>query len=170
MEDDRRISSVKDLDGVPLSQAAFQHLTNRTLVIKSLLERVADKSCGIREKSEAIRALGRLRAAEAAPVLVSMIGFFDSLAPSLGLKIDVSFPCVPALVEIGKPGSTACFDALRGQVAERDMGLLVLVLTRVEGEDVASFLLKKKLDAAATPKEKENIKEALEQVKTISAK
>ncbi len=168
--DDRRIPSVKSLDGLPLSQAVSLHLTNRAVVIKFLLERVADKSCGVREKSEAIRALGHMRAVEAAPVLASMIGFFDSEAPSFSVKIDVSFPCVPALAEIGKPGSVACLDALRVPVSERDAGLLVLVLTRVEGEGVAAFLLKKKLDAAKDQKERDNMKKALEHVKAISAK
>jgi hypothetical protein len=94
-----------------------------------------------------------------------LIDFFDSSAPSLSLTIDASFPCVPALAEIGKPSSIACIEAFDDKVSERAMGLMVEVMMRVEGSDVSDLLLKKRLKKAKNDKEKKNIEKAIERIR-----
>ena len=130
----------------------------RQKMIAELMALVAKPAATEKEKrgkTEAILALGKLRAAEAAPLLVQEIEYFHLYGMSRAITIEGSQPCVPALQEIGKPGSLAALDAvaklrLDGLSAEEArkarfrLKLLVTVIKGVEGRDVAEFMIKAK--------------------------
>jgi|WetSurMetagenome_2_1015567.scaffolds.fasta_scaffold133145_1 hypothetical protein len=115
-------------------------------------------------KSSAIAALGRLRAAEAAPLLVQEIDFFGSAEVRSvdEFNIEQEFGCVKALQEISKPGSLAALDAIgklkldglapeEAKKAQLRLKLLVLVIKGVEGPEVAAFMIKSKATQASGP-------------------
>lgn len=109
----------------------------------------------IMAKANAIEALGKLRAREAAPVLVQEIEFRDPYALSDATTIAASFPCVPALQAVGKPGSLAALagvekvrlDEPKDKLtkAKFRLRLLVMVIAGVEGPEVGEFMIKMKI-------------------------
>lgn len=110
-------------------------------------------------KGNAIRALAQLRAREAVPVLIDEIEFRHPYGMVMdAITTDQFFCCVPALQAIGKPGSLAALAAiekvqLTGPDEEKTkaklrLRLLVRVVSRVEGRDVAEFMIQARMDKA----------------------
>jgi hypothetical protein len=130
----------------------------RQKMIAELMALVAKPAATEKEKrgkTEAILALGKLRAVEATPLLVQEIEYCHPYGMSDADTIETSYPCVVALQEIGKPGSLAALAAvaqlrLNGLSAEEArkarfrLTLLVTVIKGVEGRDVAEFMIKAK--------------------------
>lgn len=112
----------------------------------------------IMAKADAIKALGKLRASEAAPMLVQEIEFRNPYALSDATTIAGSLPCVPALQAIGKPGSLAALAAVEKlrldgpkdklTKAKFRLKLLVMVIAGVEGREVGEFMIKMKIKHA----------------------
>ncbi len=125
----------------------------------------------ISAKAAAVKALGKLRASEAATMLVEQIDFRNQYVLMMELIMSKMFPCVGALREIGKPGSRAAMkaigelrleeDALRKMTKDyRKLMRLMWVVVGVEGLDVTEFLLKAKMKKAP-PQFQETFKHAL---------
>lgn len=128
----------------------------------------------IMAKSDAILALGRLRASEAAPILIQDIDFRNSFVLSREASIANRYPAVGALIEIGIPGAKAALgqigsdtavvmqnDAARERIdLRRDM--LALVILKVYGERLAKIVVEDKIAAAAEPKLKESLQKTIE--------
>ena len=112
----------------------------------------------ISAKAEAIAALGRLRASEAADALVRQIDFRDPFAPMSEVSIEGMHPAVGALILIGKPGSLAALAAIEqaqldgvaeeAKKAKFRLCLLAMVIRGVEGVEVGEFMVKSKMEKA----------------------
>jgi hypothetical protein len=155
---------------------AKEYVAQRAAVIEPLRKMVA-QDAKTREqvgaKVEAIRLLGQLRAAEAAPDLAAQVVFRDPYVRSTEFIVEKEFPCVGALTAIGKPGSLAALEAIArlGPVPrlEEDpepqlrLFLLTLVVLRVEGHAVAQFMMERRLEQA-TPEAQVGLRQGLSQL------
>lgn len=157
--------SVVDVSEQSYGKSLAVHLANRRKVIESAMKMITDDTVAESERVEAIRALGQMRASEAVSLLMSKIDYSDMTTPTRVDTLEGSYPCVGALVRIGKPSSVACIKAFGDRVPEREMGLMCEVMMRVEGADVSELLLKKRLEKAQNDKEKKNIEKALKSIK-----
>lgn len=160
------LPAIEPLTKQPLARSLKTHLDNRRSIMQSLLEAVVDKKCTVDEKSLAIKALGEMAASESAPTLASMIDFFDSSAPSLSLTIDGSFPCVPALIRIGKPSVFACTETLTHAQSDRRIGLHAEVILRVEGTRCAEVLLQDMIEKVKDEGHRKNLEAVLQRIRT----
>jgi hypothetical protein len=104
------------------------------------------------EKLLAVQLLGEMRAAEAVEVLLDNIWFCPS--PGVDEKvIEAGFPCVGALIKIGKPSVAGIMARLDRQYQYRDMGILVMyhvVVRKVQGREASRALLQAELEKART--------------------
>lgn len=127
------------------------HLENRAKVIKYCMDTFSTPinmesgneqkiMAAYEEQRKALLTLGKLRAAQAAPLLAGMITYNipgnESSNPSF---VNRMFGCVPTLVKIGKPGAVECLKRIINYTEkdwenDMDVTLLVLVIIRVEGE------------------------------------
>ena len=110
------------------------------------------------ERIQAARLLGCLRAAEATQPLIENV----SLAPEVftDMSWNAICPCGAGLIQIGKPASKAAVDAIARGGDEGSRCILASVITRIEGADVARFMLQQKL-AGAQAHEQDSIREIL---------
>jgi hypothetical protein len=150
----------------PLVEALKTHLGNRRSIIQSLLEAVVDKECPVDEKATAVKALGEMVALEAAPTLAAMIGFFDRSAVLISLTTDECFPCVPALVRIGKPSVFACTKVLADAQSDHTLGLHAVVIVRVEGRRSAEVLLMDMMERVKDEVHRKNLEAVLQRIRT----
>lgn len=153
-----------------IHSAIATHTQNRRTLLEALIRLVTEGDGPT--KAAAVKALGELRAAEAAPVLAREIVWFDKWAWSYEVTVANSHPCVPSLIEIGLPGAGACLDELStcpGDTAldKRRLKLLSLVVLRVYGEKLAKLALADRLDAAETDRASENFQAALASIPEI---
>jgi len=144
--------------------ALEQHLCNRQSVAEALIGVV--RTGHGPEKARAIKALGEMRVAAAAPVLAADIGWMDRWAVRSEVTIDNTYPCVPALVSIGIPGASAAIKELSTQKPTPDTGhgrrkLLASVVQRVYGKKAAGVVLHEAIATAKTDEERANLQEAL---------
>jgi hypothetical protein len=109
--------------------------------------------------------LGQLRAEQAVKVLVDKI---DGGRLIWGESHLDPFPCLSALVKIGKPASLACLERLATEkFVESEKGklgrseLLLNVVRKVEGDDVARFMLQKAIEKEQDKDKKANLTAAL---------
>ena len=145
-----------------LRNEAKAHLAARKALIQRLIL-VVDAQGGegrgdVALKIEAIKSLGAMRATEAVPVLIKHIDFVDRNAPMRELNTAALYPAVGALESIGKPGSRTAIEGIRdayrfdvdGDENRRlsRIQLLTQVVVRVEGQDVARFILERELHNA----------------------
>ena len=150
-------ANTQNEDVSKLSKEIDTQLENRAKIIKSCMDRFStplDMSSGdeqkimaaYQEQGKALITLGKLRAAEAAPLLADMIGYNisgdESSNPTF---VDRMFGCVPTLARIGKPGAVACMKRIVNLTEkdwENDMNvtLLTLVIVRVEGEKMTRVI------------------------------
>ena len=124
--------------------------------LMAVVAKPATTQAEIMGKAAAVVALGRLRAAESAPLLVQEIDLFClTEGGSDEAILEHHYPCIKALQEIGKPGSLAALaavaqlrlDGLGAEEARKarfSLKLLVTVIKGVEGRDVAEFMIKAK--------------------------
>ncbi len=117
-------------------------------------------------KAIAVRAVGDLRASEAAPVLAKQIDWFDKWAFRLEFTIESAYPCTFALVKIGLPGANAALAEIAASSGDTPAGkyrlkCLALVVLRVYGETLASVVIKDRLSRAKTASERGNYDAAL---------
>ena len=151
-----------------LQRAIENHLANRKTAIETLMKIVeGGVERGGHAVPLAVKTLGEIRAAEAADLLASIIDRHIPYGASWSARMDTLFPCVSALVRIGKPGVAACLHQIIKLTAE-DKGrpfrekLLVLVIVRVEGEKVARLLLEDRKASVSENKEQvENLERAI---------
>ena len=104
------------------------------------------------EKFLAVQLLGNLRAAKAVEVLLDNISFCPAIRTEL-LPFETTFPCVGALVKIGKPSVEGMLKRLDRQYDYDKMGTLVLygvVVKGVEGREAGKALLEGELEKART--------------------
>lgn len=143
------------------------HLRQRAALIarrSAIIQAPARTEMDIRAKAQAIDDLRELRAIEAIPLLIDEISFLNPHAtPRDMLSMEAYHPAVTALKALGKPATVAALEAigrltldatapLPGGDATRSasyrLHLLVLVLSGVEGPDVATFILRRAINQA----------------------
>lgn len=157
-----------------MEKATQKYLTNRKATIQRLMNILKS---GVNEAGHAaplaVKTLGKMRAAEAVPLLVSII---DTRIPSdsLSLTIENMFACAPALVRIGKPGAAACLDAIANlTLAERERPykekLLCYVILHVEGEKIARLLLEERKKSVSEEQQIENLERALALISEVKS-
>jgi hypothetical protein len=157
-----------------IEKAGEAYLENRKATIRefmNLLEGNGRKSIYAYLSN---RMLGEMRATEAVPLLVSMIDTQIPHGVTLSITIDSMFPCVTALINIGKPGASACLEQIvRLTLEERERPfkekLLCLVIVRVEGEKIARILLEDKKETLTDPQEMENVERAIGLIEEVKS-
>ena len=146
------------------------------VALLALVAKPAQTPKDVMGKSDAIQALGALRAVEAVPVLVQQVDFKNPYSISRAITIEGSHPCVGALQEIGKRGSLASLaaieqvkltglDAEQMKQAKLRLQLLVIVIKGVEGADVAEFMIKAKAEKAPAGASRAALDAALQELK-----
>jgi len=158
-----------------MEKATQKYLTNRKATIQRLMNILKS---GVNEAGHAaplaVKTLGKMRAAEAVPLLVSIIDTHIPSGASLSLTVDNTFACVPALIRIGKPGAAACLDAIANLTpAERERPfkekLLCYVILRVEGEKIARLLLEDRKKSVSEEQQIENLERALALISEVKS-
>ena len=143
-------------------QFALELKQQRIRLVKGLMAIVADEKAERGIRFRAVVILGEIRASEAAGTLVAHI---DRILPDRILEktIETLFPCVPALIKIGKPGAREALKELRKPMKKIRRLALVTVLHRVEGRKTAIFLLRDAISSTNNVREIKNLQAALEQ-------
>jgi hypothetical protein len=116
----------------------------------------------------AILALGVLRASEVAPIIIKYIKVRDAdFNPTRSHEIvtlDMNFPALRALIEIGHPSIHYLRKAIAMAEDDITIQLAVVGIIRIEGRELAQFHLKalrKEVESEVTYGRKENIDKAL---------
>jgi len=179
--------TLREVDMEKLDAAIEAHLANRTTLVEALLSFLKESTeKDLRKMSNdqqttlcmAVEAIGVLRAPEGTSALLDRITLADStiVSDELSMSFLVS---VSALEKIGKPSTTAILSRLREGVADKDaetlkafqssaeLALYCRVLGRVEGKDVAEFILKSEMEEVGG-KGLELYQKAAEQVKSVT--
>lgn len=143
------------------------HIANQKALTKALMDVLDDEKADNAVRATAARAMGQMRAVEAIPILCRRIDLRDANALKSEATIKNTYPCVVALIEIGKPSSHAASDYLiqlrsddTDRVTTRKRELFTLVIVKVEGEDVANFLLEKAIEDQKQDAAKKNLLDA----------
>lgn len=163
------VVSAEEGDGIPAKQLkeklksdkfAEGLVRERAGLIKGLLVIVNDNSSPMEARVRAVDILGKIRATEAVGSLLKHI----SIIMPEGIEektIETMYPCVRALADIGNPGSRESLATLPKTADGTKRLLLVTVIERVEGAEVAQFLIKKAMSSCEDEKEKGNLGKAL---------
>jgi hypothetical protein len=119
-----------------------------------------------------VKLLGAIRAPEAVQSLMTLITFKSTASAEKQERTPVlkTFVVAAALIEIGKPASLAALEELGRTPPEKDdlkRDLLLLVILRVEGEDVARFMITKAAKERTDENERNNLSAALQQVEKV---
>jgi len=156
-----------------LTKKVDGHLASRQSLIEycvAIVEKAAsepDKAWLNPEVPIAVQTLGRLGAVQAAPMLSKIVDMRLPVDPIVWeLTIGGIYASVPALIALGKPGTTACVDSLAQMTPEeweRPLRgkLLVLVVLQVEGEKVTRFVLEEKKKGLKDEQQVKNIERAI---------
>lgn len=166
-EDENRIKTILEQLISPKLEARQQALVlvsrERNQLIYGLLKIIHDKGLKpelkypleVSASELAVNELGEMRATEAVEVLLASIGFPSSIISQPGDIRFGEYPCVRALVEIGKPASKAALAEIPKSVNNRKRASLLLsVIKSVEGPEVGAFMLKLAMDSAKTEEAK----------------
>lgn len=135
-------------------------IKNRASVITEMITVINSKSA-VEQKIEAIKVLGTIRAKEAVPILIENISIVASEYVKDLPSLENLYPCVSALIEIGKPASEKLVEKLCDSLPELNRRLYVTALVKIETPKVAKFILDAKIQTVAE-KEKLHLKEVLE--------
>ena len=154
-----------------INKATAAHLENRKRLIQVLMSMVESEQESIPAKSAAIRVLGEIRAAEAAPLLACRLDIPDFQTPTRAVTWKVVV-AAPALIKIGKPGAAACLEEIVKLTPEESPQpfkekLLCLVIVRVEGEKIARILLEDRKQTATNTQQIENLQRAINLIDEI---
>ena len=130
----------------------------RTAIINDVIHIFSDASLNKSIHVHAAELLGELRAIEAVDILIARIvdveyEYWDHAGRQ--------YPCVPALIKIGKPASHAVLREIRKPMEDYRRLALARVLIAVEGPKVGLFMLEQEIADAKTPEERENLQKAL---------
>jgi hypothetical protein len=115
----------------------------------------------------AIKLLGEMRAMEAVEPLLEWIAPHEGQICAFTRDIGEPF-AVTALIKIGKPASVECLKRLALEDNDKEIafgskrGLMLRVIRKVEGDDVAHFMLQNAIDKEQDKDRKANLTAALE--------
>lgn len=165
----KKLSSLLKVDAIRITEiekATATHLENRKRVIQYLMNIVSSEKESRWAKSVAVRALGEMRATEAAHLLASMVDVRIITGTHFESTIKNSYACVPGLISIGKPGAAACLEEIVKLTSEDRKKpfkekLLCLVIVHVEGEKIARILLEDRKQTATNTQQIENLQRAI---------
>jgi hypothetical protein len=135
----------------------------RRETIARLLSIVQDPKLRKSHGVDVVYALGRLRAIEAVPFLMSEMARDDRITAVFvhDTPRDQEGWCVPALISIGKPASVACLAALAKEKDAKRRKLLLLVIRAVESADIAKAMIERQLAIESEPDRKANLNAVL---------
>lgn len=109
----------------------------------------------------AIKMLGELRSVEAVDTLIANIDVGDP-TPDFELRsLKEYYPCVGALIKVGKPSSIAAVKKLADEKSEQRRKLLCLTIEEVEGKPLGIVMIENTLASAGTEDVKQNLRAAL---------
>ena len=115
---------------------------------------------------EAVKSLGMLRAEKAVPILFAKLG---SIPVVFGVRdIDVAYPCLSALIEIGKPVLLHGIKELETEENDVRRRLILQLLHNIEGVVNTNYLLNRQLVKTKSKQAKINLNKALHELKKIS--
>lgn len=140
----------------------------REELIKNLIQIVEEDKGDRSTRVRAVRTLGQFRAVEATQVLVRNI---DRIMPEIidAKTISTIFPCVPALIRIGKPASRAVLKELQKPMKKARRMALAVVLGGVEGRQVGRFMLQHEIAKSKTSQERHNLQLGLKSFLSMTA-
>ena len=127
----------------------------------------------IQSKMVAIEFLDRLRAEEAIPLFLNELEFKSPWNSSEELRVENEFPCVGALMNLGKPASRHAIAAIEDSPtdvvpSDKDdfrIWLLTIVIKHIEGKDVAAFVIQRRLETTTAPQSRARLNVALEKLR-----
>lgn len=151
------VHKLKSDDKNAREKAVEQLVDQRRATIKVLMELAGldlQKNQAKGTSELAIDLLGEFRSAEAVDLLINRIDF----SPMTLIWSDqkhAGYPCVNALIKIGKPASLGTIARLGSpDLTDTQRRLLLRVLNGVEGKNLAVFLLENARDHAETERTK----------------
>jgi hypothetical protein len=141
----------------PAAFATFER--QRQALIAARMETLLRPTTSAGDRAAKVRAiteLGDLNAVEAIDTLITQVSFMDDADSALTGDAMKLHPAVGTLIKLGKPATAAALKAIHDlrpnpnplNAPTYRIMLLTTVLRRVEGDDVAEFLLKRELDKA----------------------
>jgi len=171
----KKLGSLLKVDAIRITEmekGTAAHLENRKTVTQYLMNVVSSEKESREAKSIAVRALGEMRATEAAHLLASMVEVRIITGTHFESTIENSYACVPGLISIGKPGAAACLEEIVKLTSEDRAKpfkekLLCLVIVRVEGEKIARILLEDRKQTATNTQQIENLQRAINLVDEV---
>ncbi len=118
----------------------------------------------VAKKAQAANELAALHADESADLLVRQVTFLNVRSSGREFSPEMLHPCFAALKKLGKPASAAAMKGLKevdvdgtGEGIDSPWyraGLLAQVVRAVEGEDVATFMLKSEAEKSTEAKQR----------------
>ena len=140
----------------------------RLASVAALIKLVRDKRVPLSIRLEAVRILEVVRAPEAVDALLSQLTSIT--AEKFGEKtFETLYPCVPALVKIGKPSSRAVLKELRKPMKKIRRLALAVVLAGVEGRKVGRLLINDEITEADSAAVRKNLKLGLKAFLAMTA-
>ena len=137
------------------------HSSERRAIIDGMLRIVADVNTHEALRVAAAKFLGELRAIEATDTLIAHSLEFKHASHS-NFHYAGLYPCVSALIEIGRPASEAVLQEMKRPLDERHREAFAEILLSVEGRNVGRFMLEQEIADAKRPEERENLLKSLE--------
>ncbi len=124
-------------------------------------------------KYNAVALLGDLRAEEAVQPLLGQLDYHVVI--NIGTYAETkgygpAHPAVEALAKIGKPASTRALNVLVDTAEEERTRALVWILTKVEGPDLAKYLISQRMANYKVGPQRENLERALGLVDEMAGK
>jgi HEAT repeat protein len=117
----------------------------------------------------AIQLLGRIRAAEAVPVLIQYVMLRTPRTWSDKLELsNIVYPAAESLARIGTPAVQPIIDGLQGDVPAAKRVVLVHILRRIEGADTAGYILDAPRKRIKDPFVQKHLGESLEILDKLS--
>ena len=171
-ETPRELAGPTKLHIESVEELTSKHLRARTVLLTKLTTLVAEKAESRSEiiaKAKAMECLGKIRASEAIPGLLTQIGFNNPYAQLREFRWDAAYPALGALRAIGKPASLGALQAIgrtelllvADQATDMRIRLLTMVIHGVEGPEVAEFMLNRGIKRAK-PQNKPALEKALQ--------
>jgi hypothetical protein len=137
-----------------LAAASVERVTTK------LIRLLCDSALPVGDRSQAIRDLTRLRSNEAIGPLLDNLLFIDPEVMGPGPL--ASFPAARALIHFGRPVYDSLWNEALRECSDDYLLVVAFVLQAMDGEDVAMFRLRERLDdPQTTPLQKRNLKHIL---------
>ena len=149
-------------------RAAYkQIMADREQVVHDMLQILREYSAPFVDEDPrllAVQILGAFRSVEAVPWMLKNIDFYPPQDETALRPLYEMYPCVSALIKIGKPASMAVLKQLEKDTNLQRVKLLCLTMEKIEGKKVCVFMLG---EAIGSTQEKETRQRLTKALRTI---